>query len=177
MTDQKKERMKRWLPAGLWTGLIYATLAVVRPVCTFLKQFAGFSFAINTVLVLLAVLGVVIFIRKKYLRRPSSYLLLAAVLALYAREMAVLTIPEERLHLIEYGVLAFLVFRALVLDLSDRWAFPAAFLITFLIGWGDEGIQYLLPDRYYQFSDVVLNGFSAALGLAMVYVVRRDHAA
>ena len=125
---------------------------------------------------LLAIVIAVVFIKGKFLRRPSSYFLLAVILALYVREMVVLSIPEERLHLIEYGLLAFLVYRALALDMKDRWAFPGALLITFLIGWGDEGIQYLLPNRYYQFKDVCLNGVSAALGLALVYVVRRDKA-
>jgi VanZ family protein len=39
------------------------------------------------------------------------------------------------------------------------------------LGWGMRGIQYLLPNRYYQFQDICLNSVSAALGLILVFAV------
>jgi len=163
--------------AGAWTGLIYATLYIVRPVCTFLKTFVWFSSGINVVMVLLVFGVIVVLVRKRYLKRTSTYLLLTVVVALYLAGMAALSIPEERLHLIEYGVLVILVYRAVAVDRDNAWTYALALVITFLIGWGDEGIQHLLPNRYYQFKDVCLNGASAALGLALVYVVRREKGA
>ena len=65
--------------------------------------------------------------------------------------------PEEKLHFIEYGCLAFLVFQAISVDVKNQWAYVYAFLFCGIIGWGDEGIQGLLPNRYYELKDIFLN--------------------
>jgi VanZ family protein len=125
-------------------------------------------------MVLLIIILAVVAVKKKYICTLSTGLLLLLVMSVYVFGMVSLSIPEERLHLLEYGFLGFLVHRALILDTGKRQAYLAAFIITSLIGWGDEGIQYILPNRYYQFKDVSLNSASAALGLAMTYVIYRD---
>lgn len=160
--------------AGIWTGLIYATLYIMRPVCEFFRQYSWFSFCVNGGIAFVIVLLVLVFVRKKYIRKPATYFLLFLVMTGYFFGMTLLSIPEERLHFIEYGVLAFLVYRALMLDFKNGESYFAAFIITSFVGLGDEGIQYLLPNRYYQLKDVCLNSVSAALGLALVYVICRD---
>lgn len=87
--------------------------------------------------------------------------------------MITLSIPEERLHFIEYGVLAYLLHRALLMDWGRAPAYGWALVLATLIGAGDEGIQYLLPNRYFQFSDICLNSASAALGLILVFAGRQ----
>ncbi|MCK4881526.1 MAG: VanZ family protein [Candidatus Omnitrophica bacterium] len=176
MSDIKSRRIRRWILAGAWTGLIYSTLYIVRPICEFLKQYAGFSFFVNAGIVFFGISIVLVFVKTKRIRRRLTYALLFLVIAVYSLGMTWLSIPEERLHFVEYGVLAFLIYRALILDLRAGQSFLAAFAITSLIGLGDEGIQYLLPNRYYQFKDVCLNSASAALGLALTYVIGRDQA-
>ncbi len=54
------------------------------------------------------------------------------------------------------------------------FSFGLAFLITLLCGWGDEGIQHILPNRVYDIKDVRLNGMSGLLGLCLTYVFERD---
>ena len=174
MSDIGPKRIYRWMLAGIWTGLIYSTLYIVRPVCEFLKRYTWFSFSVNAGIVALIIFLAVVFVKKKYICKPSTYFLLFLVVAGYFWGMTLLSIPEERLHFIEYGVLSFLIYRALVLDFKNGQAYVAAFVITSFIGLGDEGIQYLLPNRYYQFKDVCLNSASAALGLALIYVMCRD---
>jgi len=160
--------------AGIWTGLIYSTLYIMRPVCEFFKQYTWFSFSVNAGIAFSVIFIVLVFVRKKHIRKTPTYLLLFLVMIGYFFGMTLLSIPEERLHFIEYGVLAFLIYRALILDFKNGRSYFAAFVITSFIGLGDEGIQYLLPNRYYQFKDVCLNSASAVLGLALVYVIYRD---
>lgn len=174
MSDIKTKRIHRWMLAGIWTGLIYSTLYIARPVCEFLKQYTGFSFFVNAGIIFFGISIVLIFVKTKRIRRGSTYALLFLVVAGYFLGMTLLPIPEERLHFVEYGVLAFLIYRALILDLRAGQSFLVAFAITSLIGLGDEGIQHLLPNRYYQLKDVCLNSVSAALGLALTYVMGRD---
>jgi succinate dehydrogenase hydrophobic anchor subunit len=71
---------------------------------------------------------------------------------------------EERTHLFEYGLVAILIYQALTERLQhDRVLVPAvlAVAVTGLLGWLDEGIQALLPDRVYDLRDA---GFNALAG-------------
>jgi VanZ like family len=70
----------------------------------------------------------------------------------------------ERFHLVEYGALTWLFYRAWHArgDLSSL-VFPA--LATFMVGIFDEGLQWLVPARVGELHDVLLNAVSIACGL------------
>jgi VanZ family protein len=76
--------------------------------------------------------------------------------------------PAERLHLLEYGLVGVLLFRALALDLPCNRAYLASFCLTVVIGVGDETIQWVLPQRFFELKDIQLNAVSAALGLLLI---------
>lgn len=92
------------------------------------------------------------------------------IAAAYGMVVVRMGIPvAERTHLFEYGLVAALLFQAL----SERfrggrslWA-PAALAagVTALLGWVDEAIQVLLPNRVYDIRDV---GFNALAGLMAI---------
>lgn len=73
--------------------------------------------------------------------------------------------PAERLHLVEYGLVSYLLLRALSLDLPAPRAYIVALLLTALVGAGDEAIQWVLPERVFEMKDVQLNIVSGGLGL------------
>ena len=72
------------------------------------------------------------------------------------------------MHFIEYGLLGFLVFRALRHNISDKSIYLCSGIIVFCLGFLDEGIQYVLPNRVYQISDVIVNGISGVLALLII---------
>ena len=85
----------------------------------------------------------------------------------------------ERSHLMEYGVVAVLIYEALVERVKqDRHVpFPAfwAFLLTSLIGLIDECIQLVLPNRVFDTDDILFNvlaAFTAILGMVALRWVR-----
>ena len=43
-----------------------------------------------------------------------------------------------------------------------------ALVLTVLVGVGDESIQWILPQRFFEVKDVVLNAVSGVLGLLTV---------
>jgi VanZ family protein len=77
-----------------------------------------------------------------------------------------LSIPEERVHFIEYGALALLARHALSRHLKRARLYLGAWLLASLAGWVDELIQGLLPDRVHDLRDVVINSVAALLALA-----------
>ena len=173
------ERVKRWLVVIIYTLFVYSTLYFVRPVCEFLKQNTPFENSVNVVLYVF--LFSAIFWMKTYfaLRRNLTYLFLGLVTIIYLAGFILIEIPEGKIHFIEYGVLSVLVYWALSYNSKNWYRFLTALIITSLIGFGDEVIQYFLPNRYYQTSDVILNAISGGLGLVLVFIVnyekRFDH--
>jgi hypothetical protein len=117
--------------------------------------------------------------------RPGAWevALFGAAAGVYLLLIRRLGIIQERIHLIEYGLVGGLVYEAL----RERWSvaerprgtrpwrqrFPAlaAVLIATAAGWGDELVQAVLPNRYYDLRDVVTNAEAAAL-LVLVLAVR-----
>lgn len=87
--------------------------------------------------------------------------------------------PEEAVHFLEYGGLSLLGFRALSHRVRDQGIHVAAALLCALVGTADEIVQWLIPDRYWDFADVALNSSSGALmqiaiwrGLAPSFLAR-----
>jgi VanZ family protein len=88
--------------------------------------------------------------------------------------------PEERTHLIEYSLVAILIYQALVERKRNgrQVPFPTllAFTATVILGLLDESIQWNLPNRVFDWVDVGFNTLAAlmAIGvsLALVYVRR-----
>ena len=78
---------------------------------------------------------------------------------------------EERTHLFEYALVAALVHEALLerRDNGRRVPAPAllALVISLLLGWLDEGIQSLLPNRVFDLIDVAFNSIAATMIIGM----------
>ena len=83
--------------------------------------------------------------------------------------------PEERTHLFEYGVVAVFIHEALTERARNgrRVRAPAvlAWGVTAVLGWLDEGIQGILPNRVYDIRDVGFNAFAALLAIAASLVL------
>jgi len=175
MRKGRKERQKNWMLVYAWVFLIYSTLYIARPICDFLKATVAFSAFVDILCIGLGAAALIGVVKKAKVFNALSYVLLAVVLVSYANGLMTLQYPEEKIHFIEYGVLAFLVYRALALGAHSPKAYAQSFVIVTVLGLVDEGIQYLLPNRYFQVEDVVLNSISGGLGLLIVYILHKDH--
>ena len=167
-------RLKLWIPVIFWTAAIYGTVYVARPISNMLLKKTPLGILINiALLAILMMLGFII-IKKIQIRKPSSYILLSIIGLCYLIGLRMFWIPAEKIHFLEYGLLAFLIFRALAFDRPPWQAYAAALILTILIGWGDECLQSITPGRYYQFPDVMLNAASGVLELLLTFVARRE---
>ncbi len=72
--------------------------------------------------------------------------------------------PAERTHLIEYGIVAALIHQALLERVRNGRFVPRpaglTVVVTALLGLVDEGIQFLLPNRVFDWIDVFFNAFA-----------------
>jgi len=103
-----------------------------------------------------------------------EWAMLAGLVAAYLFLALRLRIVQERLHLVEYGLVALLFEAALAARFRAAAQPPrsarlraaaGAFLLTFAGGFVDEVIQGILPNRQYDLRDVTMNGFAGALAL------------
>jgi len=82
-------------------------------------------------------------------------------------------IPEEAIHFLEYGLLGFFLFKSLSHQVRDKSIYFTATLFALLIGTFDEILQWITPQRYWDFRDAGLNCLSGGLfQLAIWKVVR-----
>lgn len=163
-----------------WWGLV-ATYVVllfgVQPWLGFLVDAlrarwgeAGFATAISVVAAVVAVAVALFALR---IARAATRIELAVMVLgglLYAAGVALLEIPQERLHYAEYGLLSALVFAGLQGEHRERAGRTAvaAIVLAAALGWLDEALQGALWERrYFDWRDVELNLRAAALGVLL----------
>ena len=157
----------------LWYWTIAATLAIISGIwlsgslAEFLRD-RGLLTTAFWIAIILVILTVLINGIKS---RPSGmevviWIGLGAIYLLVALRM---NVPEERSHLIEYGVLAVFILEALrerrTQIGSPKYAAWSALGLTTAIGILDEGIQLVVPERVFDFIDIGFNFIAASLAI------------
>lgn len=169
--DARSDERRWWRISLAYLAGIYLSLYPLQFVLDFLRARNLLRLSLATLFVGAAAL-VVVWMRRRGAGR-LEWLALGGIAALYAALLERMTIVQERLHLLEYGLLA-LGFRAALearsrrrADSAGSWRVLAgAWALTAAAGWLDEGIQALLPNRVYDLRDVGFNALAGALALA-----------
>ena len=105
---------------------------------------------------------------------PWWFLQLAAVMVGYAAALSWLQMYRlERIHFPEYGIAAWISWRAVApLLRSVPGRYTAAAAVASLIGIGDEVLQIFVPGRVFDPRDIIANVVAVMLALALLPVVR-----
>jgi hypothetical protein len=163
---------RRWAALAVYVVVIYVTLPVGGDVGRFLVGNRSGRLLIGPGLALALAAGAVALLAVLRARRspPRAYVLLVLAGAGYWGALAWLgALRIDRLHLPEYGVAAWLAWRALEGSVRGRTArCVAAAAVAALAGWGEELLQAVVPGRYYNLRDVAANATGAALGALVV---------
>lgn len=171
-TSRRERRL--WLCALAVMVAIYSTLGLAGTLAEVLRE----RDLLPPALLFLMLLTVAAIVGSGLKRRPGRREVWAAlgVTAVYA--MAVVRMGgtmEERTHLFEYGIVAVLIYQALRERAENGRRVPApavlALVATVALGWLDEGLQALIPNRVYDNFDVVRNTVAALIGIAGSVVV------
>lgn len=149
---------------------IYASLGPGGAIAAFLRERNLLRISIGLIVVM-----VVGFITSRWLRnRPQigEAGVALGIAAVYLIAWVRIPIPEECTHLIEYSLVAILIYLALAerqQNGSDvRAPSLGAIIATAVLGLLDEIIQTILPERVFDIIDV---GFNAGAGLMAVLVI------
>ena len=172
----REPKFVSWLLVILWSAFIFYTITQALDIRSKVDGNYGKQFVKYFVMGLAAagaVWSVVIVIVNRSRYHWYNYVCLIGLLALYLYSVQYIYLsPEhsrwESMHFVQYGVLGVLLFRALAHSYQDFGVFPVALVLTVLHGAIDETVQWAHPDRYWDFGDLVLNGYSALLALLMI---------
>lgn len=156
-----------WLWVFVVLVAIYSTLSPAQRLAAELRERDLLTVTSGAFLLLVGLLIVVNWARTGPGRREIGAGV--GVMAVYLVTLVRLPIPEARSHLFEYSLVAMLIYHALLERRGNGRRVPIPWLLasvaTALLGWVDEGIQWLLPNRVFDLVDVGLN---AAFGLMAI---------
>ena len=150
------------------TAFIYLSLPVMPSVWNAMGRRTPWllrgGVALLALLVISAVWIVVLVDRRE--RRPLPLSFLGLLTAVFSVGLLSVSYPSERIHFFEYGVLGMLILRSSLRTMTEsRWASAGvAALVLTAAGSGDELIQHLLPNRFFDWHDIWFNVLGGALG-------------
>jgi hypothetical protein len=154
---------------------IYATLGLARTVSGALRDRelldTTFFLAFIVILVSIVALGL------KTRPGVAAVGVGLGVAAVYLMVFLRMAIPEERTHLVEYSVVAVLMFEALKERSSNGRHVPRpallAISVTALVGTLDEVIQAVMPSRVFDPVDIGFNVLAAVMAVTATVVLAR----
>lgn len=173
LTTSTRER-RLWIWTGLVLLAIYSTLGLTGILASWLRE-QGLTqrlFPLGVLLSAIAIAAMAIRLR------PRGFELAAwlCVAAAYVLVLARMGIPEERTHLVEYGVVGALIYEALTerRRQGGRVILPAllAMMLTTIFGALDEGLQWIIPNRVFDARDIIFNTIAGVMAVTSCALIR-----
>jgi len=162
---------RRWRLFFLYCAFIYLSLPVAPGLWR--KFEAGFgNFAAALPFIILSLSGAIILFKFSLLRKRRRSLGICIICAVFSISFVILRnleIQAERIHLIEYIILAAIIYRSLEKNQKRSAIYFKILTIGLVVGFLDEIIQYFLPNRVFDWRDCFLNGAGVFLGEILVY--------
>lgn len=176
-----------WIAVAATLGAVYGSLSWLQVALDALRErnLLRKSIFAAAALVVAGVVGWLLRRRAGW-REWATLALCALAYVLVASRFEVI---QERIHLLQYGLIALLVLGALEARASRGAARFAgavataprdaarAVVLTAAAGWLDEGIQGILPNRHYDLRDVGLNALAGAMAVGTLAGLRWARAA
>lgn len=160
--------LRDWGIALFYAFLIYISLPAMPGLWGKFARYAG-NLADYLAAFILSFIGLFIIFYLISKRKDICNFIWLAILAFcYAWGLSRLKLSVERIHFIEYGLLSILLFRAFRHNIRGKSIYLWSGITVFCLGFLDEGIQYILPNRVYEIKDVIVNGVGGVLGLLLI---------
>ncbi len=168
--SSKRER-RLWLWVLVVMVAIYATLGLAQRLAETLRERGLLDISIGLFLLCMFLVAVTVVTQGLKVRPGGAEVAVGVgVAAAYLLVFTRMTVPTERSHLIEYGVVGVLIYEALTERKSQGRRVPLppvlAVLVTVALGALDEGIQWLLPNRVFDPVDILFNLLAGTMAVA-----------
>ncbi|MBI4666823.1 MAG: VanZ family protein [Nitrospinae bacterium] len=165
----------RAVTAG-YVFIIYLTTGLMGSVQVWLRQRGFLTVASGLLLVAGAGVAVYFIVARLGRRKPKHLVILAASAAAYfVLSVKFAKTPSDRIHLLEYSLLAALAYYTVKFNVKGWPAYPGAWLLATMAGLMDEAIQRFLPNRAADMRDFLVNAISAAVALLVVRLVIEEN--
>ena len=166
------DRTWAWFVVLAYTLAIFATLGVMPQVWGALIAYTKgrMNYGGSIVVVMAGVIVLVMMVRRGASLRGYAVLIPLSATYVYLL-LALSTLPAERFHLAEYGLLSLLAYRALRLDAGVAASCLVGCGLACVAGAVDETIQWTLPNRVFEWKDVGLNALSSVLAMGIIATV------
>ena len=161
-----------WLFTFLYVVLIYATLGIMPRIWDKLDSLASGKL-VSIFYIFYAVVAVFIFVFILFVKKeksPLKFILFLFFMGITIATLKFAKFPAEKVHIAEYGLLGVLLYNALKIDF-DRFGnklYIIGMIACSAIGALDEVIQLILPNRYFDWRDIFMNGLCGMIALLMI---------
>jgi hypothetical protein len=155
-----------WLYVTIWSLIIFITIPFAREIVLFvIRDFGRTTFVYFVIsIVTVTFIASLSYVRRQNFKTRSSLLWLSVIAIIFiGYTIHLRKIPAEAVHFLQYGILGFLLFRALAHQTHDYSIYFTAAIIGCLIGTIDETIQWLVPGRFWELRDIWLNVLAVSL--------------
>ena len=168
--SSRRER-RLWLWVLVVMVAIYLTLGLAQTLAETLEERGLLDISLGLFLLCMFLVGVTVLTQGLRVRPGGAEVTVAiGVVAAYLLVLTRMTVPTERSHLIEYGVVGVLIYEALTERRGQGRRVPLppvlAVLATAALGALDEGIQWLLPNRVFDPVDILFNLLAGTMAVA-----------
>ena len=159
-SSRRERRLWLWVLAVM--AAIYATLGLAQTLAETLRERGLLDISIGLFLLCMFLVVATILTQALKVRPGGAEVAVAiGVATAYLLVFTRMTVPTERSHLIEYGVVGVLIYEALTERKSHGRRVPLppllAVLATAVLGVLDECIQAILPNRVFDPVDILFN--------------------
>ena len=169
----------RWVTAVLASAAIVLAAPFTGQIISWLRQTFPRQLApiVGGGVAMAVVVALIVAVTRIRERRGTRYAMIAAALVIAGSYSAAMAIGDaetdavERFHLIEYGAVAWLFYRA-AKPAADPSIVILPVLAGLVVGTCDEWLQWFIPNRVGEARDVALN--LVAVGCGLLFVLGAD---
>ncbi len=161
----KEPEWLSWFYVAAGVLVIFFTIPFARAFRKIISENIGSNFFLYITAAVALVVGIIAFrnLQKRKLPLNAHLSLFAIIAAFLSYIYSLRDMPEEAIHIAEYGMVSVLVYRALAHRVHDFSIYILATLVVGVIGIFDEYIQWVTPSRVFDLRDIRTNIISGGL--------------
>ncbi|MEO7795763.1 MAG: VanZ family protein [Thermoanaerobaculia bacterium] len=156
---------RSWVLVGAYVAVLFVSVPYARNIVVGLREQHLLGTSV-TLLYFAAVVGLVHHVVFDVRLSDRIAFLALVLLALVTGSLVLgLAVPEERIHFLQYGLLALLCRQALAWHLQPRGQLLGAVALASAAGVLDELLQGVTPERVCDMRDMIINAVAALLAI------------